>query len=229
MSVRSLLVSRSALTWWEDTDVPVKRDTSCCLVGAVLVSIVVLQRIAFWATVCLHLPLPHYPSLSPLSLSSPLSPTLSLASLLSSTLSLLLLYYPPLSTFLPHYPPISPFLPHYPPLSPLSSPLPPTLSPFLPHYPLLSPLFFPTTCIFAHGFNRLLPFTDINECLVAALDIFAADVCEPSMFCVNVVGSYRCDCPAGTLLVDGVCEAGKCLVEWIQFNYWPCIALAVEL
>ncbi len=52
-------------------------------------------------------------------------------------------------------------------------------------------------------------FTDINECLVAALDIFAADLCEPSMFCVNVEGNYSCECLAGTLLVEGVCEAGK--------------------
>ena len=53
--------------------------------------------------------------------------------------------------------------------------------------------------------------TDINECLVAALDIFAADLCEPSMFCVNSVGSYSCECLAGTLLVDGVCQAGECI------------------
>ncbi len=56
---------------------------------------------------------------------------------------------------------------------------------------------------------KSLSFIDINECLVAALDIFAADLCEPSMFCVNVEGNYSCECPAGTLLVEGVCEAGK--------------------
>ena len=55
----------------------------------------------------------------------------------------------------------------------------------------------------------LSPFTDINECLVAALDIFATDLCKPSMFCVNVEGNYSCECLAGTLLVEGVCEAGK--------------------
>ncbi len=53
------------------------------------------------------------------------------------------------------------------------------------------------------------PFTDINECLVAAMNISAPDLCEPSMFCVNVEGNYSCECPAGTLLVEGVCEAGK--------------------
>ncbi len=45
---------------------------------------------------------------------------------------------------------------------------------------------------------------------MAALDIFAPDLCEPSMFCVNVEGNYSCECLAGTLLVEGVCEAGKC-------------------
>ncbi len=44
---------------------------------------------------------------------------------------------------------------------------------------------------------------------MAALDIFATDLCEPSMFCVNSVGNYSCECLAGTLLVEGVCEAGK--------------------
>ncbi len=44
---------------------------------------------------------------------------------------------------------------------------------------------------------------------MAALDIFAADLCEPSMFCVNVEGNYSCECLAGTLLVEGVCEVGK--------------------
>ncbi|XP_064385849.1 mucin-like protein [Halichondria panicea] len=61
---------------------------------------------------------------------------------------------------------------------------------------------------------QLLPggrCTDINECLVAALDIFAPDLCGPSMFCVNVEGNYSCECPAGTLLVEGVCEAENVL------------------
>ena len=44
---------------------------------------------------------------------------------------------------------------------------------------------------------------------MAALDIFATDLCKPSMFCVNVEGNYSCECLAGTLLVEGVCEAGK--------------------
>ncbi len=42
------------------------------------------------------------------------------------------------------------------------------------------------------------------------MDIFAPDLCGPSMFCVNVEGNYSCECLAGTLLMDGVCEAGKC-------------------
>ena len=64
---------------------------------------------------------------------------------------------------------------------------------------------------------KSLSFTDINECLVAALDIFAPDLCGPSMFCVNVEGNYSCECPAGTLLVEGVCEAGKpILIDYIR-------------
>ncbi len=65
-------------------------------------------------------------------------------------------------------------------------------------------------------------YADINECLVAALDIFAADLCEPSMFCVNVEGNYSCECPAGTLLVDGVCEAGACYQN-IRTDFIMCI------
>ncbi|XP_064385364.1 uncharacterized protein LOC135334155 isoform X9 [Halichondria panicea] len=53
--------------------------------------------------------------------------------------------------------------------------------------------------------------TDINECLVAAMDISTPDLCGPLMFCVNGDGNYSCECLAGTLLMDGVCEAVMCL------------------
>ena len=54
--------------------------------------------------------------------------------------------------------------------------------------------------------NPLHP--DINECSVAALN--GTEICMPPMFCINLAGSYRCECPGGTILTNGVClEIGE--------------------
>ena len=50
--------------------------------------------------------------------------------------------------------------------------------------------------------------TDINECIVAALN--GTEICTPPMFCINLAGSYRCECPGGTILTNGTClEIGE--------------------
>ena len=53
--------------------------------------------------------------------------------------------------------------------------------------------------------------TDINECVLAALN--GTDNCEGTMFCVNTMGAYECECPGGTELVDGSCREISTLLD----------------
>ena len=48
------------------------------------------------------------------------------------------------------------------------------------------------------------PPTDIDECVIAALN--GTDICNATMFCMNTMGGYTCECPGGTELVDGSCR-----------------------
>ena len=61
------------------------------------------------------------------------------------------------------------------------------------------------------------------------MDISTPDLCGPLMFCVNGDGNYSCECLAGTLLMDGVCEAGKCMLAFnFQKRTLYCQKLAVS-
>lgn len=61
--------------------------------------------------------------------------------------------------------------------------------------------------------------TDINEC--------ASDsaVCEHDALCVNLPGSYACQCKLGYQITDNACQGKQCFIKRVRTNlyiyeYW---------
>lgn len=56
----------------------------------------------------------------------------------------------------------------------------------------------------------MLPRVDINECMEGTHSCSNAN----NNFCVNTIGSYRCQCNTGYQLVQGVCTGIANIVVW---------------
>ena len=67
--------------------------------------------------------------------------------------------------------------------------------------------FTPSISCFLNAFNYLHLFPDINECITP--EAFTCDTNTGGEKCVNLPGTFRCECNdnQGFVLVDGICQS----------------------